>query len=401
MPIEDFDFAKFIAPISYDTFTQEYWEKKPLIVHRRVSNYYQELFSKQALDSVLFYSRPKPPELRVVKHQQEVFPDKYIKQDGSLNLNQLYKLYDEGHTLVINGLHQFWLPLTIFCRNLQLSLNHTVIANCYLSPKQSKGLMPHYDTHDVFVLQIAGAKQWYIHEAPQPVPLLNTFQPIIPEEKLSEPLHTIDLEAGDLLYIPRGFIHHAAAKDSSSLHLTIGCYISQWFDLLIHALTCVSLKNPEFRQALPLGYLQGSEIRPNLQAKFQLLSEKFCQEANFEEAMEVMVENFIRQMTPVPDGHLSQVDDLDAIALDTTVAKRKGMVCRLIPQGNFISIQFPGNTIKGGRHLEAALSFISNAESAFSVGSLPNNLADDGKIELIRRLIRGGLLCQVKEQARG
>lgn len=396
MPIEDFDFAKLISPIDLDTFNQEYWEKKPLILHRQVPNYYQELFSKQALDSILFFSRPKPPELRVVKHQQEVFPDKYIKPDGNLNLNQLYKLYDEGHTLVINGLHQFWLPLTILCRNLQLALNHTVIANCYLSPKQSKGLQPHYDTHDVFVLQIAGAKQWYIHEAPQPVPLLNSYQPIIPEEKLSEPLHTINLEAGDLLYIPRGFIHHAAAQDSSSLHLTIGCYVTQWYDLFIQALTQVSLKNPEFRQALPLGYLQNSENRPDLQTQFQSLSKKLCQEINFVETMEVMVENFIRQMTPVPDGHLSQVDDIDTITLQTTVAKRKGMVCRLIPQANFISIQFPGNTIKGEKHLEPALTYITNAESAFTVDSLPNNLTDDAKIVLIQRLIRGGLLYQIK-----
>lgn len=400
MSVEDFDLAKLIYPIGLDTFIAEYWEKKPLIVARKLSSYYQELFSKQALDSILFFSRPKPPELRVVQNQQEVFPDKYIKQDGNLNLNQLYKLYDEGHTLVVNGLHQFWLPLTILCRNLQLALNHMIIANCYASPRQSKGLMPHYDTHDVFVLQIEGAKHWYVHEAPQPVPLLNSYQPIIPEGKLSEPLHSIYLEAGDLLYIPRGFIHHAATADSaSSLHLTIGLYATQWLDLLIQALTQVSLKHPEFRQALPLGYLQRSSIMPNLKAQFQLLSEKFSQEAKFEEAIEVMVENFIRQMTPVPDGHLSQVDEIEAIALDTIVAKRKGMVCRLIPQGKFISIQFPGNTIKGESHLAPALTFITDAEAPFSVGSLPDNLSDEGKIVLIRRLIRGGLLYQVNHSS--
>jgi ribosomal protein L16 Arg81 hydroxylase len=398
MLVDDFDFAKLIAPITLDNFVAEYWEKKPLIIARKIPQYYQELFSQQALDSVLFFSRPKPPELRVVQNQQEVFPDKYIKPDGNLNLNQLYKLYDEGHTLVVNGLHQFWLPLTILCRNLQLAFNHTVIANCYASPKHSKGLMPHYDTHDVFVLQIAGAKQWYVHEAPHPVPLLNSYQPIIAEGKLSEPLHSVYLEAGDLLYIPRGFIHHAATADSaSSLHITIGLYASQWLDLLIQALTQVSWKHAEFRQALPLGYLQHSEHMPDLQAKFQASIEKFCQEANFAEAIEVMLENFIRQIPQVPDGHLSQVDDLEQIGLDTMVAKRKGMVCRLTPQGNSIAIQFPGNTIKGESHLAAALTFITNADSAFSVGSLPHNLTDDGKIVLIRRLIRGGLLYQINE----
>jgi ribosomal protein L16 Arg81 hydroxylase len=398
MLVEDFDFEKIIYPISLDTFISDYWEKKPLIISREIPTYYQELFSKQALDSVLFFTTPKPPQLRVIKNQQEVFPDRYIKQDGQLNLNQLYKLYDEGNTLVVNGLHQLWLPLTILCRNLQLAFNHAVIANCYASPKQSKGLMPHYDTHDVFVLQIEGAKQWYVHEAPQPVPLLHSDQPIIPEGKLAEPLHSIYLKAGDLLYIPRGFIHHAATADSaSSLHLTIGLYATQWFDLLIQALTQVSCQRAEFRQALPLGYLHRSEIRADLNAQFQLLSEKFCQEANFDAAIDITLENFIRQMTPVPDGHLSQVDNLDRVTLETIVAKRKGMVCRLVHQDRFISIQFPGNTIKGESHLQAALTFITDAEAAFSVGDLPDNLTDDGKIVLIRRLIRGGLLYQINE----
>jgi ribosomal protein L16 Arg81 hydroxylase len=398
MSVEDFDFEKIISPISLDTFIAEYWEKKPLIIARGVSSYYQDLFSKQALESVLFCSTPKPPQLRVIQNQQEVLPDKYIKPTGQLNLNQLYKLYEEGHTLVINGLDRLWLPLSILCRNLQLAGNHTAIANCYASPKQSKGLMPHYDTHDVFVLQIEGAKQWYVHEAPQPVPLLHSAQPIIPEGKLGEPSYSICLQAGDLLYIPRGFIHHAATSDSaSSLHLTIGLYVTQWFDLLIQALTQVSARHAEFRQALPLGYLQRSEIGADLKAKFQLLSQQFCQDANFDAALDATLENFIRQMSPVPDGHLSQVDNLDRVTLETLVAKRKGMVCRLVHQERSISIQFPGNTISGEPHLQAALAFITDADSAFSVGALPDNLTDEGKIVLIRRLIRGGLLYQIQE----
>lgn len=392
MSVEDFDFARLIYPIEPDTFFREYWEQRPLILSRKEPGYYSELFSIKDLDSVLFFTRPKPPEIRVVQNQQELLPDKYVKPDGSLNLNQLYKVYYEGHTLVVNGLQQFWKPLAIFCRNLQSFLNHAVVANTYLSPKNSKGLQPHFDTHDVFVLQVEGSKHWQIYDAFQPVPLLGSFQPVIPEEKLGKPLHSVCLEAGDLLYMPRGFIHHAATSESSSLHLTIGVYPTQWFDLMVSALQAVSMKDARFRKALPVGFLDRREMMAYLKDQLQELTELLSKEAQIEEAVESLVEHFIRQTTPVPDGHFTEVDDVDCIDLDTTVAKRPGMRCRIIRQGSSVSIQFPGNTVKGQSHIEPALRFIADAAGAFTVREIPDTLTDDGKVVLVRRLVRGGLL---------
>jgi ribosomal protein L16 Arg81 hydroxylase len=392
MTVENFDFAKLIHPIEPATFFSEYWEQRPLIVSRKAPNYYSDLFSIKALDSVLFFSRPKPPEIKVVANQQELLPDRYIKPDGSLNLNQLYKVYYEGHTLIVNGLQQFWKPLAIFCCNLQNFLNHAVVANTYLSPKDSKGLMPHFDTHDVFVLQVEGAKRWYIHEAFQPVPLLGSFQPVIPEEKLGKPLHEVYLEAGDLLYVPRGFIHHAATAESSSLHLTIGIYPVQWFDLIVNALTAVSMRNECFRKALPAGFLDRHEVMAYLKDQLQEMIQLLSKEVHVEEAVELLAEHFIRQITPVPDGHFTQVDDVDYIDLDTSVAKRTGMRCRIIRQGSSVSIQFPGNTVKGQSHIEQALRFIADTGGTFTIRSIPDTLTDDGKVVLVRRLVRGGLL---------
>ena len=59
------------------------------------------------------------------------------------------------------------------------------------------------------------------------------------------------------------------------------------------------------------------------------------------------------------------------------------------------SIQFLGNTIAGKRHLESAFTFIANADYAFKIAELPDALTDDGKVTLIKRLIRGGLLRTV------
>ena len=40
-------------------------------------------------------------------------------------------------------------------------LGHPVQANAYITPPSNRGFDPHYDVHDVFILQTAGVKDYY------------------------------------------------------------------------------------------------------------------------------------------------------------------------------------------------------------------------------------------------
>ncbi len=393
----NFDFAKLLAPISIKDFLDEYWEKQPLHISERAASFYQAILSVNEMDILLARHHLTPPTIRVVANQQEMLSDRYIKADGSLNLNQLYKGYHEGHTLIINGLQQFWQPLAEACLNVQHFLNHNVVANCYLSPPNSKGLMPHYDTHDVFVMQIEGSKQWYLHPAKNTVPLLGSFQPVIPETQLNSPLLSIQLNPGDLLYVPRGCIHHAETFDSFSLHVTMGIYPAQWLDLVASAITAVSLRNSKLRRSLPIGYLENPEGVALLQETFQEILLTVASDSQaLADGLEILRDRFIHQTTPLPDGHFHQLHKLEEVNLMSTVIKRSGLHCRVIRTGmDSVSIQFPGNTISGKSHLESTFNFIANANDAFKVVELPDKLTDDGKVTIVKRLIRGGLLQSI------
>ena len=386
------DLAKIVDPIGLDNFFRAYWEEKPLHIARDDADYYKQLFSVNDVDKVLHYGKMSYPEIRVVANQQELLPAKYTQADGSLNLNQIYKSYYEDHTIVVNGLNKFWHPLAVFCSDLQNFLHHTAIANMYLSPPNSKGLHPHYDTHDVFVLQVEGSKNWEVHPAVQKTPLLNSFQPVIPEQQLGKPLHSIRLEAGDLLYIPRGFVHHAATSESFSLHLTIGIYPTQWIDLISNALIALSQQDERFRQALPVNYLNSGESYQTLKSGLEELTKILAEKGDIDSAMAMLSDHFIRDNTPVPDGHFSQINQVDRITLDTKVIKRANMPCRLIDRGFSVSLQFPGNSVNGPKSYELAMQYIANAKEAFTPKSLPDSLSEKKKITLIRRLVRGGLL---------
>ena len=48
-----YDFDAIIAPITRKQFFEEYWEKKPLLIHRKDPSYYGDLLTLGSLDRVL------------------------------------------------------------------------------------------------------------------------------------------------------------------------------------------------------------------------------------------------------------------------------------------------------------------------------------------------------------
>jgi Uncharacterized conserved protein len=58
--------------------------------------------------------------------------------------------------------------------------------------------------------------------------------PNFSQEEIGTPILTVTLEPGDLLYLPRGYIHQASTvANEHSLHVTISVYQkTAWIDLL-------------------------------------------------------------------------------------------------------------------------------------------------------------------------
>ncbi len=388
-----FSFDRIIAPCDPATFLSRYWETEPLHLARKDAAYYSELFSSAELETVLQYVRPQPPDLRVVLEQVELPAAKYVNADGSLNMNQLYKAYSEGHTLVVNSLQRFVPKLALLCRQLQELTNFSVEFNVYLTPANAHGLHPHYDTHDVFVLQIEGKKSWSLYGPAEESPLLGTFQPVIPVSVLPPLEQVVELEAGDLLYLPRGHIHDAATTGEHSMHITIGIYPTQWLDLLSAALTNLSLKDVRFRKAVPVGYLNDGSARRQMEQQLQALIKTFAESDAFELLYEGLTDELIRKASPLADGHFANIDAAGkSLHLKSRVVKRPNMRCRVTVAEDVVRIYFPGNTIKAGAEYRDALLFVAHAEDAFEVNALPDSLDAGRKIVLVQRLIRGGLL---------
>ena len=88
-----------------------------------------------------------------------------------MSSDAVLRLFADGSTVVLQGLHRLWPPLIEFADQLAADLGHPTQVNAYITPPSSRGFSPHYDVHDVFVLQVAGEKHWRIHEPVLPDPL--------------------------------------------------------------------------------------------------------------------------------------------------------------------------------------------------------------------------------------
>ena len=115
-------------------------------------------------------------------------------------------------------------------------LRQTFAASCaaqaVLTPPGTRAFAPHYDVQNAFVLQCGGAKHWRVHAAHIDKPLLDEgchYSEIEPGELIPD----VRLEAGDLLYVPRGFVHSAAGvPDAPSLHVQFGVVPTTWHDVV-------------------------------------------------------------------------------------------------------------------------------------------------------------------------
>ena len=95
-------------------------------------------------------------------------------------------------------------------------------SNTYLTPAGTQGFAPHYDDIEAFLLQVEGTKHWKVYAPLDDASTLPRYSSgNFKQNEIGKPVLECDLEAGDLLYFPRGFIHQARSADDVSLSASV------------------------------------------------------------------------------------------------------------------------------------------------------------------------------------
>ena len=263
------DFAALLAPVLPDDFFRNHWERKPLHLSRGDAHYYDGVLTNNDLESIISNADLRYPAIQLARDGGYVVPETYTKNipfgreffNGVPDIAQIQSEYRSGSTVVLLALHRTWAPLRELCESLENDFTHLVHANAYLTPGDAPGFAPHYDTHEVFVLQVAGSKHWRVFQPPLALP--HRTQPFTPTGYVPRPLLELELKQGDLLYLPRGYVHAAHTSQVHSAHVSIGITVYTWVELLSE-LIASSKEFHQFRTALPPGFASRKEMKKTL-----------------------------------------------------------------------------------------------------------------------------------------
>jgi lysine-specific demethylase/histidyl-hydroxylase NO66 len=402
------DFSYLIAPSTATGFFDQYWQKSALLIKRGEADRYRGLIDAADADAILTMAGQLPAEA------VEVISRIQTNETSGEPAGALADLFGKGATIRVKAIERFSEPLGELGRNLEELMGCPVRANLYCTPGNSRGFNLHFDTHEVFVLQLLGKKQWQIFEPTTPLPL--EYVPALPFEDDRDALRRfrggkaaserdiqgdIDetelgplafealLEPGDCLYLPRGFVHQANAHDEPSVHLTIGIHVLTWLDLLSVALGQAAYRNEEFRQALPVGLFTERNNAAEFEKEFSERMRVFVRDAVFATAVSEIVESLAHSRSAGSPG-----DNHDAIGEVDKETKLEGnglLRFYLAADGMMAGLACGQKECWLPVGFAPALRFVTE-QKVFRPLEIPGTITDNGKLAFVRHLLKDGFL---------
>ncbi|WP_159802188.1 cupin domain-containing protein [Arthrobacter zhaoguopingii] len=323
-----------LIDIDREKFAREFWGQTALLT--RGAGDFSDLFSADAVDELISRRGLRTPFLRVAK-EGTTFPDSSFTAPAGvgatisdqLDDTALWRKFADGATLVLQALHRTWEPIAEFNARLSTELGHPVQANAYITPPQNRGFDDHYDVHDVFVLQIEGTKRWIIHEPVLPDPLRDQVwtdrRAAVADAAKGEAYIDTVLEPGDVLYLPRGWLHAAQAQGEVSIHLTLGIHSWTRYALaeqLAQAALALLRDDPEMRRTLPLG-VDGPA------GEVDVVRKRLAAAVAEADSAPLFHRTRRGQGRPAPLGPLAQLAAVEGLGPESTVRLRSALDARL------------------------------------------------------------------------
>lgn len=386
--------CRLIDPVGPEAFFARNWEREPLYLPRSEAERYSDLLTFNDIDRILAEQTFRQGDMRIVDMQDPVTRADYM-HGNQVDLARLYDLFQRGATVVFEQLDGKWLPLRKLCRAMEQELGHPAQANIYLTPGSShgrqgdhaQGLKRHYDTHDVFVLQVAGSKTWSLFDQDVELPL-KSQQPRPAEYEEMVVRQTIHMKAGDTIYIPRGFVHDAQATEDSSLHITLGILSYTWATLLGEAVQIAAREDVALRHSLPRHIGAGFDLKAELANVLARLGSGDA----LERAWKQVDDHFVTGRAPVLDGQMEQLGALATLDDVSVFAPRSTAIVRIEPREDEVAVIGQRGEVVFPLQVESALRF-ALTRSGYKLGDIPGGLDQAGCLVLVRRLIREGLVA--------
>jgi len=365
------------------TFVEKVWAHSVLL-HRTDPGSLVGLLSLDDADRLLTSSAIRTPAIRVARDGAVLPESGYTRRGatmagkpitGLVDSRSILRQFNSGATIVFQGLHRYWSPLTDLVAALEAELGHPCQANAYLTPPGAQGFAVHADTHDVFVFQTAGTKQWQIH-------------PVGADGKRYE--EQVLCEPGLSMYLPTGTPHAARAQDEVSLHVTIGINQLTW--RAVTRQTVTALLDAVDDEHLPAGYLDDpSVLAGGLADRLSRLADD-VRALDADRAAQDHIAGFLSSRNSRLRGGLLDLVAVRSMTGATRLRRRPGSPCTVTDDP-----AAPGRIVLllGDRKISVPARLRPAVDQVASADDLtPHDLPIDPQSGLVlcRRLVREGLL---------
>jgi lysine-specific demethylase/histidyl-hydroxylase NO66 len=377
-----------------DRFTEGAWARRPVHYPEADPEAFADLLSLDDVDFIVSSMALRLPTFRLIKDGATLPESSYTKtgragskaMTGLADPARIFRLFDQGATIVLQGMHRFWLPLARFCRQLEVALGHPTQVNAYITPPGSQGLAVHEDAHDVFVLQTFGTKHWEVWDTRPPESTRTPAQVAADDP----PVISAELQPGDAMYMPRRTPHAARTQETLSGHLTVGIPSITWRELLEEPLL-QALDAPEFDEPLPAGYHRDQEgFTARVDDRLAEVRRRL-EKADPGELAGRWADRFLTTRPALLRGGLVALSRLASLDDRSVVRRREGSICEPAMRKGQLTVLLGDRELIMPGWCEPAILAIAERPS-IRVSDLAPHLDLEGRLTLVRRLVREGLL---------
>ena len=380
-----FTLDTLIAPSYRPNFLRAHWDRAPLVLNRRLKRFYAGLLTLDDVDQAAASGRVKMScvDARDGEGRTWMFTE---GDPARPETDALLSRLSDGATLVIDNAEGALPRLGRMCRLLMAQTGHVWHCSLSATPPGAQGIDGHVGAAGVFILQIYGQKTWWFGHEQLARPLAFEGGNDAPDRWEDEAQQAV-LATGDMLYLPRGVPHAAAASDHSetgSLHITLTISESSYAEIADVDPAALEDDDP-LRDLAPIGFLQDP------QSLISGLSERWSGDAVA--AVGAFLPRHAARFQPDQAGRLIAALEPQAVSTATETTPRDDLHWDIGPEGpdtdmrllvcGPIRLPFPDRAEPAVRQLLMQRT---------SVEDLPGDLSEKERIALAQMLLDRALI---------
>ena len=360
-------FGALIAPYSATTFAEEYWARRPLHIARRDPGAYDDLIGLPELSAIF------PSATRSRGSRSRCPRERRARPNAPpASFGDIYRGLMAGKPLRVRRMEHFLDPERPRSRSCAIWSSRSSIRSRRSRATRRRPAGPAWARTTTRPRSLrcrsrgqsgGGSDQRVDSAAPG----------LHERGQLPDPTYECRLEAGDLLYVPGGWVHDVACEEAA-FSLTVVFAPFRW-SALLEILRARLAATSDFNEAIPAGALLGNGSATELCEALERRLERIRRElATLDVATlrDLLAVEFVRRTTTPPDSVIENIFDLTSITLDTRLQRRAQIAAHLTRAGNDVVLVLSGgNTLRADARVEPALRRILESDVAGSRARLP------------------------------